>query len=233
MSTTAVALGITNTAIGKKVAMALSGIVLVGFLFVHMLGNLRLFVSPKALNDYAAFLRDTPALLWLTRLALVTSAVTHVTSAFLLWRMNRRARPVPYARTHYVATSYAARTMVVTGPIVLCYVVYHLAHFTFGFTRGLGYVHAPADVYTNVVTSFRLWPVAVAYTVANLGLGVHLYHGAWSLLQTLGIRHPRYHELLRSLAVAFALVVVTGFVAVPIGVMLDHFHLIDVLSQRI
>jgi succinate dehydrogenase / fumarate reductase cytochrome b subunit len=221
MSTSA-ALGITDTAIGKKLAMALSGLVLLGFLVVHMVGNLRVFVSSQSLNEYAAFLRATPSLLWTTRLLLLGAVGLHVWSAWQLWRANRKARPVPYARTHLIATTYAARTMVVTGPLVALYLLYHLAHLTLGFTRGLGYAHAPADVYANVVASFRLWPVALCYTLANLGLGVHLYHGAWSLLQTLGLRHPRYHELLRSLAVAFALAVVTGFVAVPLGVLGDH-----------
>ena len=221
MSTTAT-IGITTTAVGKKLLMAVSGIVLFSFLLVHMLGNLRLFVGPQSLNDYAAFLKGTPALLWTTRLALLASALVHVTSAYQLWRANRRARPVRYARLRYGATDYAARTMVVTGPIVACYLLYHLAHFTFGFTRGLGYAHAPTDVYANVVASFRLWPVALLYTLANLGLGVHLYHGAWSLLQTLGIRHPRYHALLRGVAVAVGMAMVAGFVSVPLGVLADH-----------
>jgi succinate dehydrogenase / fumarate reductase cytochrome b subunit len=108
-------------------------------------------------------------------------------------------------------------------------VVLHLAHFTLGFTRGLGYTHSSADVYANVVSSFALWPVALGYAVANLCLGVHLFHGAWSVLQTVGLRHPRYHELLRSVAVAFGLAIITGFVAVPLGVLCDHLGWLKVL----
>jgi succinate dehydrogenase / fumarate reductase cytochrome b subunit len=162
-----------------------------------------------------------PALLWIARLGLITLALVHLWSAYGLWVANRRARPVPYAKVKRVATSYAARTMIVTGPLVALYVAYHLAHLTLGFTRGLGYEHDVRDVYANVMASFRLWPVALAYVAANVGLGVHLYHGAWSLLQTLGISHPRYDGWLRSFAVAVGLVVATGFLAVPIAVQLD------------
>lgn len=228
MATTAT-LGITDTTIGKKYAMALSGIVLFGFLTAHMLGNLRVFVGPESLNEYAAFLKSVPALLWTTRLVVGASLLIHVWSAYCLWRTNRRARPIAYARAHHVVTDYAARTMIVTGPLVLLYVVYHLAHLTLGFTRGLGYEHDVHDVYANVITSFRLWPVALLYVVANVGLGVHFYHAAWSLLQTLGINHRRYNDLLRSLAVAVGLVLAVGFLAVPIGVQLDKLGIWSLL----
>ena len=227
--TTSATVAIYGTHIGKKMAMALSGGLLFGFLCVHMLGNLQLFVGPEKLNEYSATLHGMPALLWLARLGLLGAALVHLGSAYSLWLANRRARPIPYARVERVAATYAARTMIVTGPLVLFYVVYHLAHFTFGFTRGLGYTHDAANVYANMVASFRLWPVALAYGVANVGLGVHLYHGAWSLLQTLGVSHPRYDGWLRSLAVAVGLVVMTGFLAVPIGVQLDAHGIVRLL----
>jgi succinate dehydrogenase / fumarate reductase cytochrome b subunit len=227
--TTSATVAIYGTHIGKKIAMALSGGLLFGFLCVHMVGNLQLFVGPEKLNQYSATLHSMPALLWLARLGLLGSALVHLASAFLLWLANRRARPIRYARVERVAAGYAARTMIMTGPLVLLYVAYHLAHFTFGFTRGLGYTHDASNVYANMVASFQLWPVALAYGVANVGLGVHLYHGAWSLLQTLGVSHPRYDGWLRSLAVAVGLVVMTGFLAVPIGVQLDVHGIVPLL----
>lgn len=222
-------LSIADTTLGKKIAMAVSGIVLFGFVAGHMLGNLQVFIGPKAINDYAAFLHDTPTLAWITRLAVATAALIHLWSAWTLFWTNRAARPQGYQRTKRIATTYAARTMVWTGPIVLLYVAYHLAHLTFGVTDGLGYVHDPQDVYTNMINSFRVWPAAAAYIAANVALGVHLYHGAWSLLQTLGISHPRYNELLRSAAMAFGLIVATGFVSIPAAVLADHLGLIDLL----
>ncbi len=218
-----------DTTIGKKLVMALSGLGLLGFVVAHMLGNLQVFVGRSALNDYASLLHERPALLWAARIVLVVLALAHVLSAYLLWRRNRAARPIGYKRKKSVATTYAARTMVWTGPIVLLYLGAHLAHLTFGVTDGLGYSHQPADVYANVVASFRLLPVALVYVAANLALGVHLYHGAWSLLQTLGIAHRRYDELLRSVAVAVSLVIVVGFIAVPVGVLVDHYGLAPLL----
>ncbi len=211
--------------------MALSGVVLFGFLVAHMLGNLQLFVGPQAFNGYSEFLHSKPALLWAARAALLLAALLHMWSAFVLWSTNRQARPVGYRRKKSVATSYAARTMVWTGPIVILYLGYHLAHLTFGFTDGLPYVHSQSDVYANVVHSFQFWPAATAYLVANVALGFHLYHGAWSLLQTLGVNHPRYNELLRSAAVAVALVVVLGFISVPAAVLADGYGLIQVFAE--
>jgi succinate dehydrogenase / fumarate reductase cytochrome b subunit len=229
MHTMEKALSMVDTTIGKKIVMALSGIVLFGFVFGHMLGNLQIFIGPKTFNDYSAFLHENPTLLWVARGVIGLSAGLHLWSAVSLWLTNRAARPQRYAKHRQVATTYAARTMVWTGPIVLLYLAYHLAHLTFCVTDGLGYSHDPEDVYTNVINSFRFWPAAAAYVVANLALGFHLYHGTWSLLQTLGVSHPRYNELLRSVAIAFGLLVATGFVAIPVAVLADHYGFVDLL----
>lgn len=229
IQTMAKALALVDTTIGKKIVMALSGIVLFGFVLGHMVGNLQIFIGPETFNGYSAFLHSNPTLLWTARGVIALSAVLHLWSAASLWLLNRSARPQRYAKHRHVATSYAARTMVWTGPLVLLYVAYHLAHLTLGVTDGLGYAHDPQDVYTNVVNSFRVWPVAALYAVANVLLGVHLYHGAWSLLQTLGVSHPRYDELLRSVAIAFGLLVAVGFVSVPVGVLADHYGFVDLL----
>jgi succinate dehydrogenase / fumarate reductase cytochrome b subunit len=220
------ALTIADTTIGKKVVMAVSGVVLFGFVIGHMLGNLQVYLGPTAFNEYAHFLRQTPSLLWGTRTVLLLAVGAHVWAAFSLARLNVGARPRRYQVKSNIATSYAARTMVWSGPILLAYIVYHIMHLTLGVTAGLGYEHSPLDaaglpnVFHNVVSSFQKpWLVAV-YLIAQVMLGMHLYHGAWSMLQSLGINHRRYNETVRSAATAIALATVGGFMAVPIGVYL-------------
>jgi len=218
------ALTIPDTTIGKKYVMAVSGIVLFGFVIGHMLGNLQVYLGPKPFNEYAHFLHTNPTLLWGTRVVLLLAVVAHIVSSLQLVKLNTGARPVAYQQKKNIATSYAALTMKISGPLVLLYIIYHLAHLTFGYTAGIGYEHLPMspnglpDVYHNVVASFRVpWVVGV-YVAAQVLLGLHLYHGAWSLFQSLGINHRRYNETLRSAASAIALAVVAGFIAVPVGV---------------
>ena len=221
---TAKALTLTDTTIGKKMVMAVSGLVLFGFVIGHMLGNLQIFLGPKAFNEYSHFLRETPTLLWGTRLLLLVAVLAHLVSAAQLSFLNRGARPIRYRKKRSRVTSYAARTMLWGGVLVLLYIVYHIAHLTLGFTKGLGYEHMPLDpngipdVYHNVVSSFRVPWCAGVYAAANIVLGVHLYHGSWSFLQSLGLSHRRYDETVRSAASAIALATTAGFLAVPIGV---------------
>lgn len=215
MSTT---LTLSDTTIGKKYVMAASGIVLFGFVIGHMVGNLQLFLGPQVFNDYSKFLHETPSLLWGTRIVLVLAVTAHIVTSLQLTLLNQRARPVGYKVKRTVATTYAARTMVWSGPLVLLYIVYHIAHLTLGVTEGLAYTHDPVDVYSNVVRSFQVPLCAAVYVVANVALGVHLYHGAWSILQSLGFAHPRYNDPARSTATAIALATTLGFLAVPIAV---------------
>jgi succinate dehydrogenase / fumarate reductase cytochrome b subunit len=204
--------------VGKKVVMAVSGVVLLGFVVVHLLGNLQLYLGPEAMNSYAESLRAIPALLWTARVVLILAFLAHVVSSVQLVMRNRAARPVKYAhKRRDVATSYAARTMIWTGPIVLLYVVYHVAHLTFGFTTG--YEFDPANVYANVVNGFQIWWVSAIYIAANLALGVHLYHGAWSCLQSLGANHPSINQIKKKAAAAIAGVLVAGNLSFPITVM--------------
>jgi succinate dehydrogenase / fumarate reductase cytochrome b subunit len=216
---------LTDTTLGRKFVMALSGVVLFGYVIAHMLGNLLAFVGQKALNEYSKALHDAPTLLWTARCALLVAVVAHVVTSLQLTLQNRGARPVSYRMRRDAVTSYAARTMAWSGPILLFYILYHLAHLTFGVTAGLGYEHLPLDpnglpdVYHNLVHSFRVPWCAGLYIVANLALGVHLYHGAWSFFQSLGISHTRYDDALRSGAVAIAMATMIGFIAVPVGVL--------------
>jgi len=206
-----------HSTIGKKVAMALSGVVWVGYVIGHLLGNLQIYAGREKINAYAEFLHHAPALLWGTRLLLLAAILVHIVASTDLAIRNLSARPVGYARKQYLATSYAARTMIWSGPILLFFIVYHLAHLTLGLTPDFGY--DPHDVYNNVVRSFQIgWLVAI-YVVAQLALSAHLYHGAWSFLQTLGANHPQYNAWRRRLAAGAAAAIFVGYVSIPFAVI--------------
>ncbi len=205
-----------GSSIGKKVVMALTGLALFGFVVAHMLGNLQVFLGPAALNDYAEKLRTVPALLWAARIGLLVAAVLHVWAAVSLTRMNRAARPVGYREKEHRESTYASRTMRWSGVLLLLFTVYHLMHLTFGnahpdFVAG--------DVYHNFIVGFRQALVTVFYVVAMLALGLHMYHGVWSFLQTLGLSHPRYNHLRHAFATLVTVVVVAGNIAMPVAVL--------------
>jgi succinate dehydrogenase / fumarate reductase, cytochrome b subunit len=211
--------------------MAITGIIGIGFVVSHMIGNLKVYLGLIEHNGervydidvYGEFLREllVPILprtyaLWLLRLVLIGALVLHLHAAYALTVMNRRARPVKYkAKRDYVAADFAARTMRWTGIIVLLFLVWHLADFTWGwvnpdFVRGA--------VYRNMDASLSRIPVAILYIVANIALGIHLYHGTWSLFQSLGWNSPRFNAWRRGLATAVATVIVVGNVSFPIAV---------------
>jgi succinate dehydrogenase / fumarate reductase, cytochrome b subunit len=213
-----------STDIGKKYVMAISGIVLMLFVLGHMVGNLKLYLGADSLNAYSEWLRDVgePALprevlLWIVRIVLLVAVVTHIDSAARLTRSSRRARPVAYeGAREYVAADFASRTMRWTGPIVGLFVIFHLLDLTWGTANP---DFRSGDAYANVVASFERVPVAVVYVVANLALALHLYHGAWSLFQSMGWAHPRYNASRRWFAIAFAAVVAVGNISFPIAVV--------------
>jgi succinate dehydrogenase / fumarate reductase, cytochrome b subunit len=208
------------THVGKKYAMALSGAVLMLFVFVHMVGNLKLYLGPAAMNAYARWLRDVgepavpyEALLDAVNVVLVAAVAVHLGSAVSLTRINRRARPEAYrSGRDYLAASFASRTIRWTGLIVGAFVVFHLLDLTWGSANPS---FRSDDPFHNVVVSFQRWPVAAVYVVANLALGLHLYHGAWSLFQSMGWT-PRWR---RWFATGFAVVVAVGNVSFPIAVL--------------
>jgi len=208
-----------QTTIGKKVVMAISGIIGFGFLLGHMAGNLLVFVSPEAMNEYSATLHANPVLLWGARFVLVAAIGLHVLSAVQLLAINSNARPRSYYERKDLATNYAALTMKYGGLILLLFIAYHLAHLTYGKTTHIGYVFDPENVYNNVVLGFMHKPVAFFYIAAQVALGMHLYHGLWSLFQTLGANHPRYNDLRNVFAATFTVVIVCGFVSIPVSVL--------------
>jgi succinate dehydrogenase / fumarate reductase cytochrome b subunit len=214
-----------STAVGKKWVMAVTGIALLGFVFLHMLGNLKLYLGAGEINAYGEALRDLGGhfiprtyALWAMRLGLITAFVFHIHSAASLTLMNRRARPIGYqSPRHYIAANYAARTMRWSGVIVGLYLLFHLADLTWGFANP-DFVRG--DVYHNMVGSLQRAPVALLYVVANLALGLHIYHGAWSMFQSLGVNSPRINQARRWFATAFAAVIVIGNLSFPVLILI-------------
>jgi succinate dehydrogenase / fumarate reductase cytochrome b subunit len=219
----AAALTLYRSSIGKKTIMALTGLIGIGFVVMHMVGNLKVFLGAQAFNDYAHFLREfgEPVLpystvLWIIRLVLLGAVALHILAAYQLTRQDWAGRPVRYARQKPVQATFASRTMRWGGVILALFIVYHIAHMT------LGLVHPnfeEGNAYQNYVVAFQSWPVTLAYVVAMLALGLHIYHGFWSLFQTLGLNNRTYNQLLRGLALLIALVVVGGFLAPALAVL--------------
>src|SRR3954453_11100096 len=209
-----------STAVGKKYVMAISGMVLMAYVLAHMVGNLKLYFGASSLDRYSHWLREVgepalprEALLWGVRVVLIVAVVAHVYAAYQLTVINRKARPEAYrSKRDYVAADFASRTMRWTGVIVLLFVVFHLLDLTWGpanpdFVSG--------DPYHNTITSFQRVPVALVYVVAHLALGVHLYHGAWSLFQSMGwVTSWR-----RQFAWVFTALIVAGNVSFPVAVV--------------
>ncbi|HEX6288903.1 MAG TPA: succinate dehydrogenase cytochrome b subunit [Herpetosiphonaceae bacterium] len=226
------ALTLYRTSIGKKVVMAVTGIILVGFVVAHMVGNLKVFLGAEAINAYAGFLRDVgeplfprEALLWVARIVLLVSVVLHITAATQLTIQDRASRPQRYAVHKPVQATYASRTMRWGGVIVLLFIIYHILHLTLGqvgFAAGQ-YLHEDPNngfqVYANVVNGFRNPLVSLFYIVAMGAVGLHLYHGVWSMFQTLGLNSVKFNSLLRGLAMVTALAVVLGNISIPIAVL--------------
>ncbi len=213
---------VTESAVGKKAVMAVSGLVLFGFVLAHMVGNLEIYRGAEALNTYAEHLRTLgePILprelaLWIARFVLLGAVFLHIHSAWAVSRQSRAARPIPYAKVAKVQATYATRTMRWGGVIIVLFILYHLAHLT------LGVVHpnfVEGDVYHNVITGFRVPWVAAFYILANIALGFHLEHGLWSLFQSLGWNHPRFNSWRRAFARTFALVITLGNLSFPLSV---------------
>jgi len=218
-ATTQKTLTLTETTVGKKALLGVTGAILFGFVIQHMLGNLQVFLGPDVYNHYAESVKSNAALVWSVRLVLLAALVVHVVLVVQLYTRSLAARPVAYRVKKNIATTYAAATMKYSGPALLLYILFHLAHFTFpGLSLG-GHEFNPADPYGNFVAGFQLPLVTLLYVAANTLLGMHLFHGSYSLLQSLGLNHPRYNERVRMVATAFAFVVTAGNVVMPLAVL--------------
>ena len=204
-----------KSTIGMKVAMAVTGIILVGFVIIHMVGNLQVFLGREVLNAYGEALKANKGLLWGVRLTLLASIGLHMYSAVVLTLRSRAARPMSYIKSEPQAATFASRTIVYGGFILVMYIIYHLMHFT------VGNVHPnfrEGDVYANVVNGFSSLPAVMVYVVANMVLGLHLYHGVQSLARTLGVHNSRYSKLARPVAIFIGALVGGANVIMPLAV---------------
>lgn len=220
-----------RSTIGKKVVMALTGLVLVGFVIGHMAGNLKLFagIDPASgvykLDHYGQLLRSMgedflghATALWLVRIILLGSLVLHVISALQLASINKSAKGIGYQNPHYGSSNPASRTMVYGGLFLLCFIIYHILHFTTGQAHLRGFEEGL--VYQNVYNAFQSIPIVVFYILSMLFLCLHLFHGTWSIFQTLGVDAPLWNKGFRMGARVVAIVLFIGFCSVPIAVSL-------------
>lgn len=198
--------------------MALSGLVMVGFLVGHLGGNLFIFLGKDALNNYAAKLHSMGGLLWLVRLGLLGSLLVHITTAIVLTRRNRQSRMQNYAVASALGSSLASRSMALTGSLLGLYICFHLAHFTLKLTHP-EFAQDPSDVYSMIVLSFQHPGLAGLYVLAMLLMGMHLYHGVQSAVASLGLYHPLYTKWVRAGAIALSTTLVVGFSSIPIAVL--------------
>jgi succinate dehydrogenase / fumarate reductase cytochrome b subunit len=209
---------------GNKVVMALSGIMMFLFVVGHLLGNLLVFAGRARINAYAQFLHFDDSLLWIVRSILIISVILHIVVTIQLALRNKEARPIGYLRKEAINSSYASRTMYWSGPIVLAFIIFHLLQFT------AGYIHPetrfiPNDVYHNLVTSFRVWWVSACYVFAICLLGLHLRHGLWSMLQSIGLAHSLHRErALKRVALVISILIVGGYISIPISILLGFLR---------
>lgn len=201
--------------IGKKVVMATTGVVLFGFVIVHMIGNLQIYVGPDKLNAYAQFLHSTPALLWTTRVVVGSAVLAHIIVAALIEIGKKRARPVGYANQRYRYAALPSRTMFWTGIVLGGFVIYHLLHFT----TGQAHPEFTTDVYRNVVVGFQNPIASIAYIVAMGGLAAHLWHASFSMFQSVGLRTPSYAMGIRRVTAAIVVIVCAVNISFPLAVL--------------
>jgi succinate dehydrogenase / fumarate reductase cytochrome b subunit len=217
-----------GTTVGKKIAMAATGLVLVGFVVGHMVGNLKIFfgIDPKTghykLDDYAYFLHSMGSdlfghegVLWIVRVVLLGAVVIHAFSGIQLARLNRRAKPVGYQNPNYRSANAASRTMLYGGLFLIAFIIFHLLHFTTGHVHTNGF--AEGQVYSNVWKGFQN-PLAVGFYLVAMGfLCLHLFHGTWSMFQTLGVDTPKWNGGIRFMAKCVAVGLFVGFSVVPLS----------------
>jgi succinate dehydrogenase / fumarate reductase, cytochrome b subunit len=215
----------TRSTVSLKLLMAVTGVLLVGFLFAHMAGNLKIFVGLESFDHYAHWLRTLGApllpdtwFLWIQRVVLTFALIGHVTAAVILARRARKARPVRYAHRPKVQGSYAARTMRWGGVIVLLFVVWHILDLTVGAVNPAGGDSEPSQ---RIIAGFapERWYVTLFYVLAIVAVGLHLRHGIFSAVRTLGQRSARGERRARQAALALSLILVIGYLSVPFAVL--------------
>ncbi|HXM42374.1 MAG TPA: succinate dehydrogenase cytochrome b subunit [Bryobacteraceae bacterium] len=214
-------IGFYESTLGKKVVMAVTGVILFGYVLGHLIGNLQIYsADTQQINHYAHFLHSHDVLLWAVRALLLASVVLHITASVQLWLLKQKARPEAYVKKDDVPASYAARTMIMSGPIIAAFVIFHVLHLTVGSVLPLHTLpDGGMDVRANVITGFQNPAVAIFYIIAMALLCMHLYHGLWSMFQSLGVNHPRYTPIIKKGAAVFAWFVAIGNISIPVAVL--------------
>jgi succinate dehydrogenase / fumarate reductase, cytochrome b subunit len=214
-----------QSTIGLKSLMAVTGVILIGFVIIHMLGNLQIYLPLKdgvpPIDAYGELLKSNAAVLWGARLTLLFSVGAHIYSAVVLTLRAKAARPQNYESRKWMGSTYAVRTMRWGGALVLLFIVYHLLHFTVGLENApLFTEHAAGSVRANVINGFQNKPIAIFYIIAQCALGLHLTHGVWSLFRTLGVSSPVWSERVKSLAIFVGVLITVGNISIPLSIML-------------
>ena len=220
-----------TSSLGAKVVMAASGLLFYGWLTLHLLGNLAIFAGAETMNSYAHALQSRPALLWGQRAGLFVVAVTHIVSGIRLARLNRAARPQPYASARrWRQASLASRTMLLSGLVALAFIVFHLLHFTGGLILPEFYAKVPADptlvpdVFSMVKQSFAVPWVAILYVAAVITIGLHLSHAVWSATQTLGLNGPRWSPFAKAAGLVLGVGLAAAFCTIPLAGLLGFLR---------
>lgn len=205
------------TTIGQTALMATTGAFLYLYVFFHLLGNLQVYLGREQINAYAIFLHSHYAMLWAARTLLLAAVLLHITIGANLWWLGRHAaRPIPYFMKKDVPPAYASRTMMRSGSMILVFVIFHILHLT---TGSLGLPFRELDVYGNLTAGFHVPWVSIFYIVAMVFLGMHLYHGLWTIFPLLGVSHPRYTRMLKWAAHVFAILIAGGNISIPVAVL--------------
>jgi succinate dehydrogenase / fumarate reductase cytochrome b subunit len=205
-----------GSTIGQKAVMAVTGLIMLGYLVTHVLANLLVFRGPELINGYSRMLHDMPALLWVARAVLIVAVLLHIWAAVALTRRDRAARTSAYGRYRAQAATIASRTIRWGGVLILFFLIYHILHFTTGAAHP---AFVEGDPHGNVVRAFRIPWVAALYVVAMAAVGLHLYHGAWSAVRTLGLSQPSGDPLKHRASAIVAGVIWLGFTVIPIAVL--------------
>ncbi|MCH2134388.1 MAG: succinate dehydrogenase cytochrome b subunit [Phycisphaerales bacterium] len=220
-----------QSSIGKKIVAAVTGAILFLFLVAHMLGNLKIYSGAEKIDAYSLHLRTFMegffgfgGFLWIARVVLLVAVVLHITSVVLLIRQNRQARPIRYRRKRRFATSIAALSMILTGPWILVYIVLHILQFTTGTLQPTPFKETPQGigaVYFNLWNAFQVWWIAALYVVSMAFICLHLYHGLWSMFQSVGWNNPDRNRNVRLFATISSIALFLGFSSVPVLVWAD------------
>ncbi|MCB1169220.1 MAG: succinate dehydrogenase cytochrome b subunit [Leptospiraceae bacterium] len=212
-----------GSSIGRKILVAITGLLLIGFVIGHMLGNWNMFFGREEMNAYAAFLKSIPGPLWTARIGLVVIFVLHIIIALKLKMENNGARPVGYKKKNTQRASAASRFMAQTGLLILAFVIYHLLHFTFGQIEPSGFAlhddQGRHDVYGMVIHSFSNPAIAASYVVAMFFLAMHLVHAVQSMLQTFGLTGEQSRPTVEKISIGFAIFIFAGYSAIPVAIL--------------